>query len=93
MALPGQPWPLLGLKRRRVRANRRASSDRVEITRERCYLENPKELFDQVFYLRRRCKPKLEDFSGIGSTANLRKWTGSDSFGRFVTILKTWFPA
>ena len=59
---------------------------------ERCFREKPKELFEAVLYHKRRRQPLPEDFAMLGSSADLAKWRDSGTFGRFVEILRTWFP-
>jgi hypothetical protein len=58
-----------------------------------CCREKPKELFEGVLYYNRRRKPLPEDFRMLGSSANLAKWSASETFGRLVEILRAWFPA
>lgn len=64
----------------------------MELSRERCCRDLPKELFEQVLYFKRRRKPLPEDFRMLGSSANLSNWVGSESFDRLAGILRTWFP-
>jgi hypothetical protein len=66
---------------------------KIERSREQCIRELPKELFESILYHKRRRKPLPEDFQTLGSSANLSNWTGSKTFGRFVEILREWFPA
>jgi hypothetical protein len=65
----------------------------IERSRERCCRERPKELFESILYRKRRRGPLPEDFKTLGSSANLANWTGSETFDRFVGILRAWFPA
>jgi hypothetical protein len=62
-------------------------------SRERCCRELPKELFEKIVYYHKRRRPLPEDFKALGSSANLSTWTRSDTFDRFVKILRSWFPA
>jgi hypothetical protein len=64
----------------------------IERSRERCCRELPKELFELIFYYKSRRKPLPEDFRMLGSSANLSNWVRSESFDRFVGILRAWFP-
>lgn len=66
--------------------------DRLQLPRERCYRERPKELFEAVFYQIRRRKPLPADFDTLGSHANLADWGTSPTFHRFVEALRVWFP-
>jgi hypothetical protein len=64
----------------------------MNLTRERCCREKPKELFEAVLYQLERRKPLPEDFEMLGSSCNLTKWIGSETFARFVEKLRAWFP-
>ena len=65
----------------------------LNLSRERCCLERPKELFEAVLHQRKRRRPLPEDFKMLGSSANLTNWSDSDKFGQLVAILRSWFPA
>ena len=65
----------------------------LNLSRERCCRERPKELFEAVLYHKMRRKPLPEDFKILGSSANLTEWRASETFGRLVEILRDWFPA
>jgi hypothetical protein len=64
----------------------------LDLSRERCCRDRPKELFEGVFYHMKRRKPLPEDFEMLGLAADLAKWSTSGSFGRLVGILRAWFP-
>ena len=65
----------------------------LNLSRERCCQDRPKELFEAVLYQRKRRTPLPEDFKMLGSSANLTNWSDSDTFGHLVAILRSWFPA
>jgi hypothetical protein len=65
----------------------------LSLSREPCCRERPKELFEGVLYYKKRRKPLPEDFRMLGSSANLAKWSASETFGRLVEVLRAWFPA
>src|SRR5262249_53519124 len=65
---------------------------KLNLPRERCCAEKPKELFDSVLYQKRRRKPLPEDFETLGSSANLANWHTSQTFDRLVKTLMRWFP-
>jgi hypothetical protein len=65
----------------------------LNLSRELCCRQRPKELFEGVLYYKRRRKPLPEDYKMLGSSANLAKWGASETFGRLVEILRAWFPA
>jgi hypothetical protein len=65
----------------------------LNLTPERCRREKPKELFEAVLYNKKRRRPLPEDFEMLGSSANLARWGESETFGRLVETLRTWFPA
>ena len=66
---------------------------KLKLSKERCCRERPKELFEDVLYHKKRRKPLPEDFWMLGSSANLERWSTSETFGRLVEILRGWFPA
>jgi hypothetical protein len=59
---------------------------------ERCYHEQPKELFEAALCRKKRRKPLPEDFAVVGAAANLTKWCRSETFARLVQVLRAWFP-
>ncbi|HXB71624.1 MAG TPA: hypothetical protein VNY05_25530 [Candidatus Acidoferrales bacterium] len=69
------------------------AATRLGRTRDRCYGESPKELFEAVLYDKKRRKPLPEDFAALGSSADVTSWCRSETFARFVAILRAWFPA
>jgi hypothetical protein len=66
--------------------------NRLNLSREQCCRERPKELFEAVLYSKKRRKPLPEDFEMLGSSADLTRWSASGTFGRLVEILRAWFP-
>ena len=64
----------------------------LDLSPERCCREKPKELFETVLYYKKRRRPLPEDFGLLGTSANLTKWSVSETFGRLVGILRAWFP-
>jgi hypothetical protein len=69
------------------------ASTQLDRPRERCRRELPKELFEGALYQKKRRKPLPEDFKTLGASANLSDWTASETFHRFVELLRAWFPA
>ena len=65
----------------------------LNLSRERCCRDRPEELFEAVLYHEKRRKPLPEDFELLGSSADLIRWSASETFGRLVKILADWFPA
>lgn len=69
------------------------AATKLSLPRKRCCRELPKELFEAVFYYKRRRKPLPGDFKTLGASADLANWSGSGSFARLAEILRAWFPA
>jgi hypothetical protein len=59
---------------------------------DRCRRELPKELFEMVLHGLKRRQPLPEDFTTLGSLADLTQWNGSEAFVRLTQILQEWFP-
>jgi len=57
-----------------------------------CLSRSPKKAFEHALYLVSRRKPLMRDFEKIGLAADLGRWLASESFARFATTLREWFP-
>jgi hypothetical protein len=56
------------------------------------YRKHPKELFENIFYVKERRKPLPDDFAELAMTASLSAWRSSESFARLTDTLASWFP-
>lgn len=57
-----------------------------------CRQELPKELFEIVLHGKKRRQPLPEDFTALGSFADLEQWNASEAFVRVRQALQEWFP-
>jgi hypothetical protein len=82
---------IVGLDDERMAGAVRAAAKGLGLPAKGGEFVKPKELFQEVYYAKQRKRPLPEEFATFGRRARVAELMASDSFRRFVEILRGWF--